>query len=78
MKFIKVEDFFIKKIKKSKNNELNLLENIKIHSIFDNSLLKSINLDIFIQEAFRYVKQKKNEFEIKAILKRKSQKYLVK
>ena len=66
---IKVEAFFIKKIKKFKNYELNLSKNAKIHSIFNISLLKLIDSNTFIQETFCYNTQKKNEFKIKIILK---------
>ena len=37
---IKIEVFFIKKIKKFKNYELNFFENVKIHSIFDIFFIK--------------------------------------
>ena len=56
---IKVEAFFIKKIKKLKNYKLNLLKNAKIHLIFDIFLLKLIDLNKFIRETFHYEKQKK-------------------
>ena len=69
LKSIKVETFFIKKIKKFKSYELNLFKNVKIHSIFNISLLKLIDLNMFIQKTFHYIAQKEDEFEVKAILK---------
>ena len=78
LNFTKVEIFFIKKVKKFKSYELNLLKNAKIHSIFDIFLLKSIDLNIFIQETFHYEKQKEKKFEIKKILKKEKNQYLIK
>ena len=51
---VKIELFFIKKIKKTINYELNLLKNVKIHLIFYISFLKSIDFNIFIQKTFYY------------------------
>ena len=78
LKFVKVEAFFIKKVKGPKSYELNLLNDAKVHSIFDISLLKSIDLNTFIQETFQYEKQKKKKFEIEKILKKKENQYLIK
>ena len=47
LKSIKVEAFFIKKVK-FKNYELNLFKDAKIHSIFDIFLLKLIDSDTLI------------------------------
>ena len=74
----KIETFFIKKIKKLKSYELNLLENVKIHLVFNISLLKLIDQNTLIQEIFHYNKQKKVKFKVKIILRRKNQKYFVK
>ena len=71
LNLIKVEIFYIKKVKKLKIYELNLLKDVKIHSILKISLLKLVDLNIFIQETFHYKKQKKEEFEIEKILKQK-------
>ena len=59
LNFVKVEAFFVKKVKKLKSYELNLLEDARIYSIFDISLLKSIDFNALIQETFHYEKQKK-------------------
>ena len=56
---IKVEAFFIKKIKKFKSYKLNLSKNVKISLIFNIFLLKLIDLNTFIQKIFRYNAQKK-------------------
>ena len=71
---MKVETFFIKKVKKFKSYELNLSKNAKIHSMFDISLLKSIDFNVFIQEIFRYKSQQEKEFEIKKIFTTKKSK----
>ena len=62
---VKIELFFIKKIKKIINYELNLFKNVKIHLIFYILLLKSIDFNIFIQKTFYYTIQKIDEFVIK-------------
>ena len=59
LNYIKIELFFIKKIKKTINYELNLFKNVKIHSIFYISFLKSIDLNTFIQKTFHYTIKKK-------------------
>ena len=66
---VKIELFFIKKIKKTMNYELNLFKNIKVHSIIHISLLKLIDFNIFIQKTFHYTIQKNDKFVIKKILK---------
>ena len=78
LNFIKIKAFFIKKIKRFKNYKLNLFKNAKVHSIFNISLLKSIDFNIFIQETFHYKKQKEKEFEIEEILKKEKSQYLIK
>ena len=65
LNLIKVETFCIKKIKKSKIYELNLLKNVKIHLIFNIFLLKLIDFNIFIQKIFHYKKQKKKNLKSK-------------
>ena len=61
---VKIESFFIKKIKESINYKLQFSSNIKIHSIFHISFLKLIDSTTSIQITFHYESQKKNEFEI--------------
>ena len=78
LSFVKIEAFFVKKVKRFKSYELNLLEDARVHLIFDISLLKSIDLSTFIQETFHYEKQKEEEFEIEKILKKKKNQYLIK
>ena len=78
LNYVKIELFFIKKIKKTINYELNLFKNVKIYSIFHVSFLKSIDFNIFIQKTFHYTTQKKNEFEIENILQKQNQQYFVK
>ena len=51
---VKIELFFIKKIKKTINYKLNLFKNVKVYLIFYISLLKSIDFNIFIQKIFHY------------------------
>ena len=71
LNFVKIEAFFIKRIKRFKSYELNLFKNAKIYLIFNISLLKLIDLNTLIQETFHYEKQKKKKFEIEKILKKK-------
>ena len=78
MNYIKIELFFIKKIKKTINYELNLFKNVKIHLIFHVLFLKLIDFNTFIQKTFHYITQKKNEFEIENILQKQNQQYFVK
>ena len=78
LNFVKVEAFFIKKIKRFKSYELNLSRDARMHSMFDISLLKSIDLNALIQETFRYEKQKKKKFEVGKILKKEGDQYLIK
>jgi len=75
---VKVESFFIKEVKRLVNYELDLLKNAKVFLVFYISLLKSADLSTFIQKTFHYKSQKKNRFEVKEILKKKGQQYLVK
>ena len=51
---MKINAFFVKKIKKSKTYELNLSKNVKKYKIFNISLLKLIDLNAFTQEIFHY------------------------
>ena len=48
LNYVKVDPFFIKKIKELKTYELNLFKKIRIFSIFDISLLKSVDPSTFI------------------------------
>jgi len=75
---VKIESFFIKEVKKSINYELDLLKNAKVFLVFYISLLKSVDSNTSIQKTFHYHLQKENRFEIKRILEKKSQRYLVK
>jgi len=75
---VKIESFFIKKVKKLVNYELDLFKNAKVFLVFHISLLESVDLSTPIQETFHYHSQKKNRFEIEKILKKKDQQYLVK
>jgi hypothetical protein len=75
---VKIESFFIKAVKKSVNYELDLLKNARVFLVFHISLLKLIDLNTPIQKTFHYKSQKENRFEVKKILKKKDQQYLVK
>jgi hypothetical protein len=75
---VKIESFFIKTIKKSVNYELDLLKNAKVFLVFHISLLKLADLSTSIQKTFHYKSQEENRFEVKEILKKKDQQYLVK
>jgi hypothetical protein len=75
---VKVESFFIKKVKRSVNYELDLFKDAKVFLVFYISLLKSADPSTSIQKTFHYHPQKENQFEIEKILKKRSQRYLVK
>ena len=78
LNYVKIDLFFVKQQKKSINYELNLFSNIKIHSIFHVSLLKSADQNTFIQNTFHFQYEKKNENEIETILTQNDQRYLIK
>ena len=75
---VKVESFFIKTIKGRINYELNLLNDAKIFLVFHILILELTHSKTSIQITFRYQSQKDDEFEVKKILKKKGQEYLVK
>jgi len=75
---VKIESFFIKAVKESINYELDLSKNAKVFLVFHISLLKSVDPSTSIQKTFHYKSQKENRFKVKKILKKKSQRYLVK
>ena len=75
---IKIESFFIEKVRKSVNYKLQFLSNIKIHLMFHVSFLKLVDFSTSVQITFHYEFEKKNKFEIERILKQKNQNYFVK
>ena len=75
---VKIDPFFIKQEKKSVDYKLNLFSDIKIHSIFHVSLLKSANPKTFIQNTFHFQYEEKDEYEIEKMLEQDDQQYLVK
>ncbi len=72
MNYIKIELFFVKKIKKLVNYKLDLFKNIKVFSVFYILLLKSADSSISIQNFFYYKLQKKNRFKIEKILEQQN------
>ena len=58
--------------------ELQLPKDAKIHLVFNVSLLYSTDPKTPLQTTFHYKTDQENEFEVEAILDRKSQRYLVK
>ena len=75
---VKIDPFFIKQQKKSVNYELNLFSDIKIHSIFHVSLLKSANSKTFIQNTFHFQYENDDKYEGEKILKQNDQQYFIK
>ena len=75
---VKIESFFIKIVKGRINYELNLFVNARIFFVFHISILELIHSKTSIQITFRYQSQEDKEFEVKTILKKEDQKYLVK
>ena len=74
----KIRLFYIKVTKEEVSYELHLSADVRIHSVFHVSLLKSVNSSTSIQKNFYYQTQKKNEFKVEKILEKKDQCYLVK
>jgi len=64
--------FFVKKIKKLVNYEIDLFKNAKIFLIFYILLLKLTNLITSLQDTFYFYLQEKEQFEIKEILRQKN------
>ena len=75
---IKVGSFYVKKVRESKMYELKLSKNIKIFSIFDIFLLKSVDPKTFIQKTFHFKKEKEGIYTMKRILERRGQNYFIK
>ena len=75
---VKVGSFFIKKIKRFKTYELNLLKETRIFSVFDISLLESADLSTPIQKTFHFESDEEEIYTMEKILERKSQQYLIK
>ncbi len=78
LNYVKIKLFFIKEVKELVNYELDLLKNARVFLVFYISLLESVDLSTSIQKTFHYKSQKKNRFEVKKILKKNDQQYLVK
>ena len=72
-----IESFFIKIVKKSVSYKLNLSKNTRIYSIFYINILKSVDLNTFIQKDFHF-EDSENEYIVQEILNEKDQQYLVK
>ena len=75
---VKIESFYVKKIKESKTYELKLSKNIKIFSIFDIFLLESADPKTFIQKTFHFEEEKEEIYTMKKILKKRDQNYFIK
>ena len=73
----KIESFFIKAVKRSVSYELSLFKNTRIHSIFHINILKSADLNTFIQKDFHF-EDPEEEYTVEKILDQKGQKYLIK
>ena len=76
--YVKVELLFVKKVKRLINYKLNLFKDIKVFLVFYISLLKLVNLNMFIQEFFYYKAQKESKYKVKQILKKQNQNYFIK
>jgi len=57
---VKIELFFIKRVKKLVNYELDLLKNVRVFLVFYISLLKLVDPSTSIQKTFHYKAQKEN------------------
>ena len=72
LNYMKVNSFFIKKIKELKVYKLNLFKKIKVFLIFDVSLLKPVDSDISIQKIFCFESNEEKLYTMKNILKKES------
>jgi len=70
---VKIESFFIKKVKRLVNYELDLFKNVKVFLVFHISLLKLADFSTSIQKTFHYHPQKENRFEVERILEKSDQ-----
>ena len=61
---VKIDSFFIKKVKRPKTYELNLLKEIRVFPIFDISLLKSPDFSTFIQKTFHFESNKEEIYAV--------------
>ena len=75
---IKIESFYVKKVKKSKTYELKLSKDIRIFLIFNIFLLESVDPKTFIQKMFHFEKEEEEIYTMKKILKKRDQNYLIK
>ena len=75
---VKVDSFFIKKVKEPKTYELNLLKRTRVFSIFDISLLKPADLSTPIQKTFHFEPDEEELYTMEKILEKRDQKYLIK
>ena len=66
--YIKVRPFLIKEVKGIINYKLNLPTNTKIHPVFYILLLKLVDPNILIQNAFYFEVEEETEYKVKKIL----------
>ena len=74
---VKIDSFLIKKIKRLKIYELNLFKKIKVFSVFNISLLESVDPSTFIQKTFHFESNDEELYTVKKILIREDQQYLI-
>ena len=75
---VKIGSFYVKEVRESKTYELKLSKNIRIFSIFDIFLLKSVDPKTLIQKTFHFEEEKEKIYTMKRILKKRDQNYLIK
>ena len=75
---VKVDPFFIRKVKGLKTYELNLFKRIRVFSVFDISLLESVDPSTLIQKTFHFESDEEKVYTVEKILERKGQQYLIK
>ena len=75
---VKVGPFFIEEAKGPVNYRLQLPKDTKIHPVFHVSLLEPADPETPVQTTFHCEPEKDDEYEVKEILERKGQNYLIK
>ena len=76
--YVKVRLFSVEEKTGPVNVRLRLLRDAWVHPNFHISMIKLADQNTLLQETFYYQLEEEQEFEVKQILKRKSQRYLVK
>ena len=76
--YVKVGPFLVNKVVRLVNYRLVLLPDVRIYPVFYISKLEPVDAKTPYQESFYFEPEVENEFEVKKILDKKGQRYLIK